>query len=58
MQITMVSTWTFEDFKGAVADDIGSPPISDINLKVLHFLFSSCFSQNGLVSCKLKVYGQ
>jgi hypothetical protein len=54
----MVSTWTFEDFKGAVADDIGSPPISDINLKVLHFLFTSWFSQKGLVSCKLKVYGQ
>ncbi|KAI5563702.1 hypothetical protein POPTR_014G013100v4 [Populus trichocarpa] len=35
-KITMVSTWTFEDFKGAVADDIGSPPISDINLKLLY----------------------
>ncbi|KAJ6675961.1 PRE-MRNA-PROCESSING PROTEIN PRP40 [Salix viminalis] len=35
-KITMVSTWTFEDFKGAVSDDIGSPPISDINLKLLY----------------------
>ncbi|KAF2324233.1 hypothetical protein GH714_010960 [Hevea brasiliensis] len=33
-QITMSSTWTFEDFKAAISDDVSSPPISDINLKI------------------------
>ncbi|KAJ8771330.1 hypothetical protein K2173_026507 [Erythroxylum novogranatense] len=32
----MLSTWTFEDFKSATSDDIGSPDISDINLKFLY----------------------
>ncbi|KAJ8766019.1 hypothetical protein K2173_020535 [Erythroxylum novogranatense] len=35
-KITMLSTWTFEDFKSATSDDIGSPDISDINLKFLY----------------------
>ncbi|KAJ8762609.1 hypothetical protein K2173_008048 [Erythroxylum novogranatense] len=35
-KITMLSTWTFEDFRSAISDDIGSPPISDINLKLLY----------------------
>ncbi|KDP41586.1 hypothetical protein JCGZ_15993 [Jatropha curcas] len=35
-KITMTSAWTFEDFKAAISDDIGSPPISDINLKLLY----------------------
>ncbi|KAJ8766677.1 hypothetical protein K2173_004501 [Erythroxylum novogranatense] len=34
-KITMLSTWTFEDFRSATSDDIGSPTISDINLKLL-----------------------
>lgn len=33
-QITLSSTWTFEDFKSALSKDISSPPISDFNLKV------------------------
>jgi len=32
-QITLLSTWTFEDFKSALSKDIGTP-ISDFNLKV------------------------
>ncbi|KAJ9186855.1 hypothetical protein P3X46_002384 [Hevea brasiliensis] len=35
-KITMSSTWTFEDFKAAISDDVSSPPISDINLKLLY----------------------
>ncbi|CAK7347390.1 unnamed protein product [Dovyalis caffra] len=35
-KITVLSTWTFEDFKAAFSDDVGSPPISDINLKLLY----------------------
>lgn len=31
------STWTFEDFKAAISDDVSSPPISEINLKVFCF---------------------
>lgn len=34
MQLTFLATWTFEDFKEAIIEDVGSPPISDINLKV------------------------
>lgn len=33
-QITMSSTWAFEDFKAAILEDVGTPSISDINLKV------------------------
>ncbi|KAG6699086.1 hypothetical protein I3842_08G052900 [Carya illinoinensis] len=32
-KFTLLSTWIFEDFKAAILEDIGSPPISDINLK-------------------------
>ncbi|KAJ4848786.1 hypothetical protein Tsubulata_025770 [Turnera subulata] len=35
-KITMVAKWTFEEFKAAISDDVGSPPISDINLKLLY----------------------
>lgn len=37
----MVSTWTVEDFKAAISEDVGSSSISDINLKVLllHYTF-------------------
>ncbi|WVZ24697.1 hypothetical protein V8G54_003241 [Vigna mungo] len=32
--ITLFSTWTFEDFKSALSKDIGTSPISELNLKV------------------------
>ncbi|KAB1203954.1 Pre-mRNA-processing protein 40A [Morella rubra] len=32
-KFTLMSTSTFEDFKAAILEDVGSPPISDINLK-------------------------
>lgn len=35
-KITMVSTWTVEDFRNAISDDGGSLPISDINLKLVY----------------------
>ncbi|XVE70224.1 hypothetical protein DITRI_Ditri10aG0055700 [Diplodiscus trichospermus] len=35
-KITMVSTWTIEDFKAAISEDIGSSPISDINFKLVY----------------------
>ncbi|KAL6207966.1 hypothetical protein ACLB2K_018918 [Fragaria x ananassa] len=35
-QITMVSSWTFEEFKAAVVNDIGSPSISELNLKLAY----------------------
>ncbi|XP_021284433.1 pre-mRNA-processing protein 40A [Herrania umbratica] len=35
-KITMVSTWTVEDFKAAISEDVGSLPISDINLKLVY----------------------
>ncbi|KAF8410256.1 hypothetical protein HHK36_002781 [Tetracentron sinense] len=34
-KITMASTWTLEDFKAAILEDVSSPPISDINLKLV-----------------------
>ncbi|KAJ1397275.1 FF domain [Sesbania bispinosa] len=34
-KITLLSTWTFEDFKSALSKDISSPPISDFNLKLV-----------------------
>nr|DAD48228.1 TPA_asm: hypothetical protein HUJ06_018165 [Nelumbo nucifera] len=34
-KINMASTWTLDDFKSAIADDVGSPPISDVNLKLI-----------------------
>ncbi|KAK4559903.1 hypothetical protein RGQ29_008904 [Quercus rubra] len=34
-KLTFLATWTFEDFKEAIIEDVGSPPISDINLKLV-----------------------
>ncbi|KAL9660333.1 hypothetical protein QQ045_025146 [Rhodiola kirilowii] len=34
-KLVVTSTWTFEDFKEATKEDIGSPPISDTNLNAL-----------------------
>ncbi|XP_059647909.1 pre-mRNA-processing protein 40A-like isoform X2 [Cornus florida] len=33
-KISLSSTWTLEDFKAAISEEISSPPISDINLKL------------------------
>uniref|UniRef100_A0A7N0SXF7 Pre-mRNA-processing protein 40A n=1 Tax=Kalanchoe fedtschenkoi TaxID=63787 RepID=A0A7N0SXF7_KALFE len=33
-KLIITSTWTFEDFKEATKEDLGAPPISDINLKL------------------------
>ncbi|XP_021687359.2 pre-mRNA-processing protein 40A isoform X4 [Hevea brasiliensis] len=35
-KINLSSAWTFEDFKAALSDDVSSPPISEINLKLLY----------------------
>ncbi|XVF36456.1 hypothetical protein REPUB_Repub19eG0060200 [Reevesia pubescens] len=35
-KITMVLTWTVEDFKAAISEDVGSSAISDINLKLVY----------------------
>ena len=40
-QIAVVSTSEFEDFKATVLEDVGSPSISEINLKVI---FLSCLA--------------
>ncbi|XP_028767229.1 pre-mRNA-processing protein 40A isoform X2 [Neltuma alba] len=34
-KITLSSTWTLEDFKAAPLKDISSPPISDVNIKLV-----------------------
>ncbi|GMH23206.1 hypothetical protein Nepgr_025049 [Nepenthes gracilis] len=34
-KITVTSTWRYEDFKASIADEIGSPPISDVNLMLV-----------------------
>lgn len=34
-KITLTSTWTIEDFKAAILEDISSPPVSDTNLKLV-----------------------
>ncbi|KAF7811098.1 pre-mRNA-processing protein 40A-like isoform X1 [Senna tora] len=34
-KIILSSTWTLEDFKTAIFKDINSPPISDVNLKLV-----------------------
>ncbi|XP_021850029.1 pre-mRNA-processing protein 40A isoform X3 [Spinacia oleracea] len=34
-KMTMTSTWTFDEFKESVSPDLGSPPISDINFKLV-----------------------
>ncbi|XP_012450388.1 pre-mRNA-processing protein 40A isoform X1 [Gossypium raimondii] len=35
-KVTMVYSWTFEDFKAAISEDVGSSSISDINLKLVY----------------------
>ncbi|XVE49358.1 hypothetical protein DITRI_Ditri01bG0077200 [Diplodiscus trichospermus] len=34
-KISLASTWTLEDLRAAIAEDISSPPISDVNLKLI-----------------------
>ncbi|EXB62121.1 Pre-mRNA-processing factor 40-A-like protein [Morus notabilis] len=34
-KITLSSTWTLDDFKNAITNDIGSPPVRDVNLKLV-----------------------
>ncbi|KAJ8764740.1 hypothetical protein K2173_009128 [Erythroxylum novogranatense] len=34
-KVSLTSTWTLDDFKAAIADDIRSPPISIVNLKMV-----------------------
>ncbi|XP_012459513.1 pre-mRNA-processing protein 40A [Gossypium raimondii] len=34
-KICLASTWTLEDLKAAILEDISSPPISDVNLKLI-----------------------
>ncbi|GAB2293747.1 hypothetical protein Dimus_038273 [Dionaea muscipula] len=34
-KITMTSTWTLEDFKTSISEEIGSPPITDVNLELV-----------------------
>ncbi|KAF7850345.1 hypothetical protein BT93_L5602 [Corymbia citriodora subsp. variegata] len=35
-KISMPSTWTFEDFKASILEDIGAPLISDVNSKLVY----------------------
>ncbi|GMI77379.1 pre-mRNA-processing protein 40A [Hibiscus trionum] len=35
-KITMVYSWTFEDFKAGIAEEVASSQISDINLKLVY----------------------
>lgn len=34
-KITLASTWTLEDFKAVILENVVSPPISDVNLKLV-----------------------
>ncbi|XP_022763536.1 pre-mRNA-processing protein 40A-like isoform X2 [Durio zibethinus] len=34
-KISLASTWTLEDLRAAIAENISSPPISDVNLKLV-----------------------
>lgn len=34
-KITLSSTWTLDGFKNVITNDIGSPPVSDVNLKLV-----------------------
>ncbi|KAL9415360.1 hypothetical protein AB3S75_043617 [Citrus x aurantiifolia] len=34
-KISLSSTWTFEDFKASILEDVTSPPISDVNIKLV-----------------------
>ncbi|PON65555.1 WW domain containing protein [Parasponia andersonii] len=35
-KVSIASTWTFDDFKAAILEDIVSPPVSDLNLKLVY----------------------
>ncbi|EXC51391.1 Pre-mRNA-processing factor 40-A-like protein [Morus notabilis] len=35
-KVSFESSWTFDDFKAAILEDIGSPPILEINLKLVY----------------------
>lgn len=37
-QVSLASTWTLEDFKAAIVEDVSPPPVSDVNLKVFYLL--------------------
>ncbi|XP_050208922.1 pre-mRNA-processing protein 40A-like [Mercurialis annua] len=34
-KVAMASTWTIDDLKAAIMEDLSSPPISDVNLKII-----------------------
>nr|XP_043607467.1 pre-mRNA-processing protein 40A-like [Erigeron canadensis] len=34
-KVSILSTWTLEDFKNSIAEDISSPAVSDANLKIV-----------------------
>ncbi|XP_057991376.1 pre-mRNA-processing protein 40A-like isoform X2 [Hevea brasiliensis] len=34
-KVVLPSTWTLEDFKAAIVEDVSPPPISDVNLKIV-----------------------
>ncbi|GAB2228280.1 hypothetical protein Droror1_Dr00010111 [Drosera rotundifolia] len=34
-KVTLTSTWTYEEFKASIIEEIGSPSISDINLELV-----------------------
>lgn len=34
-KISLSSAWTFEDFKASILEDVTSPPISDVNIKLV-----------------------
>ena len=36
LQVSVASSWSLDDFKVAIMENIGSPPIPDINLMVLN----------------------
>ncbi|KAK3011939.1 hypothetical protein RJ639_010517 [Escallonia herrerae] len=35
-KITLASSWTLEDFKASILEDISSPPVSEFNLKLVY----------------------
>ncbi|KAF2320795.1 hypothetical protein GH714_030849 [Hevea brasiliensis] len=34
-KVVLPSTWTLEDFKAAIVEDVSPPPVSDVNLKIV-----------------------
>ncbi|KAG8645716.1 pre-mRNA-processing protein 40A isoform X2 [Manihot esculenta] len=34
-KVSLASTWTLEDFKAAIVEDVSPPPVSDVNLKIV-----------------------